>query len=323
MTTMAKTSEYFLMFVTLGSLLHNTSLMTDAISDIPRDLSRYQVIKAEDKDKPRVTFHIKADVCNNTTQFCRIKLTTYEAGLAVDQCKFCVQNQSCISSNTSKSCSCVQSEKGDIIYYNDTVNFAASNIQIFFWFATTVSSLETEKPVETVFMIRESGAKQADGDAQCSCFGLLLIIVPCACVIIDVSIGVICIVRRRRKTQEARVPVGDPFPKESLDMTSKHLDHKPHLAQLPRMRGSHLHHEPHPRRSLNVSGKGLDQDSHRKSAPSKLLYHEPHKKESSNSTGKSLDLDPRAERSPNKQVTDHSDIRDSTTDDSYDHLQRA
>lgn len=122
---------------------------------------------------------------------------------------------------------------------------------------------------------------------------------------------------------EARVPVGDPFPKESLDMASKHLDHKPHLSQLPRMRGSHLHHEPHPRGSLNMSGKGLHQDSHRKSAPSKLLYHEPHKKESSNSTGKSLGVDPRVERSPNKQVTDHGDIRDSTTDDSYDHLQRA
>lgn len=119
------------------------------MSDILRDISRYQVIKVEDKDEPRVTFHIKADVCNNTMQFCRIKLTTYEAGQALDTCKFCVQNKSCISSSKSQSCSCIQSEKGDIIYYNDTVNFTASNIQIFFWLATTVGSFNTEKPVET------------------------------------------------------------------------------------------------------------------------------------------------------------------------------
>ncbi|XP_025101519.1 uncharacterized protein LOC112568431 [Pomacea canaliculata] len=198
-------ARYFLCLSASILIYDRFYLSIYAISDMPRDLSKYQVIKAEDKDEPRVTFHIKADVCNNTMQLCRIKLTTHEAGYAVDKCKFCVQNKSCISSNRYDSCSCIQSEKGDIIYYNDTVHFTASNIQIFFWLATTVSSLETEKPVETVFVIRESETKQVveltAPDVRCSCPGLIAVTTVSVLSVIVVVIATTFTIRRSNKTK--------------------------------------------------------------------------------------------------------------------------
>ncbi|XP_025101172.1 uncharacterized protein LOC112568212 [Pomacea canaliculata] len=303
---MATTTAYLLVFVTWCSLYCGVSFASYVSSNIPRDLSRYKIINAKEKSVVHLTFNISDDTCQNTTKMCVIKLTTYDTGLVTDICTTVIDNGTCTETDMNKSCACENSATGSVINYSGSVTFSESDYKIYFWNSIIGNSSETMKPEEIMFLIRESETKQENEtrkeEGGCSCLGQLLIIVPCACLLIDVTIGVICLIQRRKN--KATAADRDSRPEELVE-SNKHHDHDLQKEDWGVMPVEPQGHVPKERQSLNVQCNRLDQDPHPKDLVMTHVF----------------------EQNP-KELQDVAEKQEGhdegpTTDDTYSHLQRA
>ncbi|XP_025101170.1 uncharacterized protein LOC112568210 isoform X2 [Pomacea canaliculata] len=181
----------------------------DVSSNIPKYLSRYKIITANEKSVVRLTFNISEDTCQNISKMCVIKLITYDTGLVTDICTALIDNGTCTDVDMNKSCACENSATGSVISYSGSVTFSESDYKIYFWNAIIGNSSETMKQEEIMFVIRESESKQDKTeeklDSKCSCHDLLLIIVLSCCVFVGTTINVICLVRRRSRGVQVEI----------------------------------------------------------------------------------------------------------------------
>lgn len=139
---------------------YDKRLFSDVSSNLPRDFSRYKIIRVDENGEVLLTFRVNTDVCQKGQQPCLIKLTTYDRDLVIVKCKIFIENGTCASTFASKSCVCVHTGNDSVIYFNESVNFFVSDYKIFFWILTMWNLPETENPVEMVFVIRESQTRQ-------------------------------------------------------------------------------------------------------------------------------------------------------------------